>query len=72
MHSNKMGHSKNIFMEERLVSNCCNSDDRLVVCGGLSYSDWGICPKCHEYCEWVESEEEMKVEILTGKKDTNE
>jgi acetyl-CoA carboxylase beta subunit len=66
-----MGHSKNIFMEERLVSNCCNSDDR--VFNGEWYSDMEVCPRCKEHCEFIAiTEEEMKVEILTGKKDTNE
>jgi hypothetical protein len=69
-----MGHSKNIFMEERLVSNCCNAEDRLTPIGDF-YSDRRICPNCREYCEFItqsQREEEMKVEILTGKKDTNE
>jgi hypothetical protein len=70
-----MGHSKNIFMEERLVSNCCNAEDRTMMWGGPSYSTAQMCPKCREHCDFISEshrEEEMKVEILTGKKDTNE
>jgi hypothetical protein len=70
-----MGHSKNIFMEERLVSNCCNAEDRFTPAGWCTYSEWEMCPKCRERCDFIsesQREEEMKVEILTGKKDTNE
>lgn len=61
-------------MEERLVSNCCGAVDRLSLSEVL-YSEWGLCPSCREHCDFItelQREEEMKLEILTGKKDTNE
>jgi hypothetical protein len=67
-----MGHSKNIFMEERLVSNCCGAVDRMAGHTDQNWSDLEFCPDCLEPCSFVNEEEEMKVEILTGKKDTNE
>jgi hypothetical protein len=70
-----MGHSKNIFMEERLVSNCCGAGDAAIGPCDVMASEFDFCPRCGEYCEWIaesQREEEMKVEILTGKKDTNE
>jgi hypothetical protein len=67
-----MGHSKNIFMEEReLVSNCCGATPRGN--GDCDTSDFGICPACGEHCDYIYlDDEEMKMEILTGKKETNE
>jgi hypothetical protein len=60
-------------MEERLVSNCCGEPDRQWNPIGVFYSDVCVCPKCQEDCQFEsQREEEMKVEILTGKKDTNE
>jgi DnaJ-class molecular chaperone len=81
-----MGHSKNIFMEEREICPECNGRKELVYScctGDPVFNDEMMCPDCHEHlgeepcftCEgkgYVESEEEMKIEILTGKKDTNE
>jgi hypothetical protein len=59
-------------MEERLVSNCCGAHDAVNYI--VWFSELEMCPRCHEACQWIpqsQREEEMKVEILTGKKDTN-
>jgi hypothetical protein len=67
-------------MEERLVSNCCGHTDGWVPSPstgydmGYTWRDMDLCPQCKNHCEFItqsQREEEMKVEILTGKKDTN-
>jgi hypothetical protein len=67
-----MGHSKNIFMEERnfpypepinKVSNCCGCHDKLDYESGTTYSEMDICPECGDYCEFVTEEDFLAPEV---------
>lgn len=40
-----------------LVSNCCDSSDRLTILDGPSFSDVGICPECEDHCEFIDLDE---------------
>jgi hypothetical protein len=37
------------------ISNCCSSPDGGTDSNGPSWSDLGMCPECHEYCEFIDS-----------------
>ena len=43
--------------ENNLVSSCCGAEDQLYGEDGPSYSDTGICPKCHEHTSFITQEE---------------
>ncbi len=40
----------------RLISNCCEAEDRVDILTGINYSELEICPKCQEHCEFRDSE----------------
>jgi hypothetical protein len=43
-------------MESELVSTCCGAQP--ISNGDNDSVDYGICPECGEYCEYIEEEEE--------------
>ncbi len=36
------------------VSNCCGASPRMIGDGNCDTSEFGLCPACHEHCEYEE------------------
>ena len=53
-----------------MISNCCSAEDRDMGMDGPSYRDMGICPECHEHCEFIDGEINMLDEFEEAMSET--